>query len=245
MLNKAGLSDKEARVYLALLELGPSSAYKIGPKAALKRPITYVVLESLQHKGLVSSVPQGGRKLYVAVGPGKILGELEKTKELYKRFLPNLEALYNESERKEKPQVQFFEGKEAVAEVYERILQAKKVDFFCTIRDIESVFPDYPNRIMKTALEGKMKFRELLSRNEGDINYAKKMQHSENYQHRFLPAGMNLMTDNALFDGTAAFFSYQPYIFAVQISSRGIYESLEALFITSWLASEPYEKVVN
>lgn len=242
ILQKQGLNEKEAKVYLALLELGTASAYAIAPKAGLKRSIIYVILDDLQQKGLVSVIPRPKKNLYTAESPQKLLNESRQRHELLQRFMPNIEALYNA--KKEKPQVLLFEGKEAVGEIYERILNAKNVNFFCTIQDIEATFPDYPTRINKMAMEGKMKFRELLSRNSGDFEYAKRMQHGEHYQHRFLPAGRNLLTDNVLFDGNVVFFSYQPYIFAVQISSKGIYESLMALFEGAWDSADPYEKAI-
>ena len=242
ILQKQGLNEKEAKVYLALLELGAASAYALAPKAGLKRSIIYVILDDLQQKGLVSVIPRPKKNLYTAENPQKLLNESRQKYELLQRFMPNIEALYNA--KKEKPQVLLFEGKQSVAEVYEKILQAKNVNFFCTIQDIEANFPAYPSRINKTAMEGKIKFRELLSQNSGDIEYAKKMKHGENYEHRFLPKGMNLLTDNVLCDGKVIFFSYQPYIFAVQITSKGIYESLLALFDLAWQSAEPYEKII-
>lgn len=243
VLKQIGLNEKQASVYLALLELGTATVHPISTKAGIKRPTTYLILDELQQKGMVSVVPRAKKALYAAESPEKLITDLNKKQELVKRFMPNMLALYNA--KKDKPEVLLFEGKEAVAEVYERILKAKQVDFFCTIADIATTFPDYPVKIMRTAMQGNMKFRELLSQNRGDIEYAKKMEHGENYQHRFLPTGMKLLTDNVLFDGRVVFFSYQPYIFAVQISSRGIYESLRALFDTAWLASEPFEKLAN
>lgn len=243
ILQKQGLNEKEAKVYLALLELGTASAYALAPKAGLKRSIVYVVLDDLQQKGLVSLIPRPKKNLYTAESPQKLLNESRQRHELLQRFMPNIEALYNA--KKEKPQVLLFEGKEAVGEVYERILLAKNVNFFCTIQDIVATFPNYPESINKIAMEGKMKFRELLSRNPADIEYAKKMQHGPNCEHRFLPVGRNLLTDNVLFDGSAVFFSYQPYIFAVQISSKGIYQSLMALFDGAWDSAAQFEDVVK
>ena len=239
VLNNIGLNQKEASVYLALLELGTATVHPIATKANIKRPTTYLILEDLQQKGMVSVIPREKKVMYTAESPEKFISDLNKKQELVKRFMPNMLALYNS--KAEKPQVQFFEGKEAMGGVYERILKSKKVDFFCTIKDAIAAFPEYPFRIMDTANSGSMKFRELLSREAGDIEYAKKMRHTENYQHRFLPTGMILMTDNVLFDGNIAFFSYQPYMFAVQISSQGIYQSLQTIFDVAWSASEPFE----
>ena len=54
-LKKIGLSENETRVYLALLELGGSTAQEISKKAGVKRATTYVQLEALMKFGLVTS----------------------------------------------------------------------------------------------------------------------------------------------------------------------------------------------
>ena len=58
VLERVGLKGKEASVYLALLELGTASVESIAKKAGTKRPTTYLVLDDLQNRGLVSIVPQ-------------------------------------------------------------------------------------------------------------------------------------------------------------------------------------------
>ena len=46
-LKQLGLEEKQAKIYLASLELGPDTAQNIAYKASLKRPTTYVILEEL------------------------------------------------------------------------------------------------------------------------------------------------------------------------------------------------------
>ena len=53
-LQELGLSEKEARVYLALFELGPSVVSGLAKKAGINRSTTYVILETLAKRGLVS-----------------------------------------------------------------------------------------------------------------------------------------------------------------------------------------------
>ncbi|MCL5009224.1 MAG: hypothetical protein M1400_02685 [Patescibacteria group bacterium] len=245
VLTKIGLNEKEAKVYLALLELGPATAYRIAPKAGIKRSIAYVVLESLQARGLVSVVPQGERKLFVAGDPGKLLGELEQRKELYKRFLPNLEALYADSSRKEKPQVQFFEGREAVYSLYEKIYESKDVAFFSTIRDILSLFPDFPKKLNEKALEGRVKVRELLTFGPSDLAYAKTMRHNVFFQQRFAEGIGEFFTDNCLFDGQVAFFAFDPFLYAVLVRSDGVYKSLKTLYEFAWTSAVPYDEAIK
>lgn len=245
VLVKIGLNEKEAKVYLALLELGPATAYRIAPKAGVKRSIAYVVLESLQTRGLVSVVPQGERRLFVADDPGKLLGEMEQRKELYKRFLPNLEALYSDASKKEKPQVQFFEGHEAVSGLYERIYQSKEVAFFSTIRDILSAFPDFPKKLNEKAMSGKSHVRELLTFSPSDLAYAKTMKHNEFFEQRFAAGIGEFFTDNCLFDGQVAFFAFDPFLYAVLIRSDGVYKSLKTLYEFAWVSAMPFEQAIK
>ena len=60
-LEKIGLAEKEAKVFLASLELGSSAAQKIAKKAEINRATTYVIIEKLMKKGLMSSVEKGKR----------------------------------------------------------------------------------------------------------------------------------------------------------------------------------------
>ena len=107
-------------------------------------------------------MPRAKKALYTAESPDKLLGDLQKKQEMVKRFLPNMMALYNA--KADKPQVLLFEGREAVRGVYEKILTAKDVIFFSTIRDIVSVYPDYPKLLNEKAILGGIKVRELLTR---------------------------------------------------------------------------------
>lgn len=79
VLKTAGLDEKEAQVYLGLLELGTASVQLIASKAGLKRPTTYLILDSLQAKGMVSIIPRAKKALYTAESPEKIIGDLQNT----------------------------------------------------------------------------------------------------------------------------------------------------------------------
>ncbi|OHE33815.1 MAG: hypothetical protein A3J94_16070 [Syntrophus sp. RIFOXYC2_FULL_54_9] len=58
-LEHLGLSDKESKVYLAALELGPTPVQDISHKAHVNRATTYVMIESLSARGLMSTFQKG------------------------------------------------------------------------------------------------------------------------------------------------------------------------------------------
>jgi len=244
ILEKIGLNQKEASVYLAALELGTATVESIARKAGTKRPTTYLVLDDLQRRGLVSIVPRTKKILYTAETPELILRELSRKEDLFKRFLPNLMAVYNA--KKEKPQVQLYEGKEGMRHVYEKLINSGEVRFFATIREVANIFPDVPERVKRAAAEKKLKVREILTQGSADIQYAGGIKQSEYYVNRFFPKGTDVMaTDNAVFGDNVVFFSYEPTLFAVVVESKGISQSLKTLFEMAWLTALPYEKVIS
>ena len=54
-LRNIGLSEKEAIIYLASLELGPSTIQEISKKAQLKRSSVYDLISSLVERGLMNN----------------------------------------------------------------------------------------------------------------------------------------------------------------------------------------------
>ena len=71
-LTNLGLLESEARVYLALLKLGQSSAGKIAKETKLNRNSVYKALHNLLEQGLVSYVIKANTKEYNASNPAQI-----------------------------------------------------------------------------------------------------------------------------------------------------------------------------
>ncbi len=240
VLEKIGLNQKEASVYLALLELGTASVQSIAQKADLKRPTTYLILDELQAKGLVSVVPQSKKALFTAESPEHLISELSKRQEMLKRFLPDLLALHNA--KKEKPKVQLFYGKEGIGKVYDTLFASPEVWFFGTVSDVFEIFPEMPKELVAKVKAQKIKVREILGATQKDLAYFKTVPKTEYYQTRVVPPEMQFLTDNALFGNHVVFFSFRPQIFAVMITSNEVSQSLKTLYELAWQSSKPFER---
>ena len=105
-LMKSGLAEKEARIYIALVEIGKGTAYAIAKQSGLKRPTVYLVLEELRHKGLVNKVPHLKNQLYTAKDPEEFIFEQENKLIEARRALSLLSAKY----QKKKASTHLFEG---------------------------------------------------------------------------------------------------------------------------------------
>lgn len=240
VLEKTGLNEKEAGVYLALLELGTASVQSVAAKAGIKRPTTYLILDNLQAKGFVSIVPRAKKALYIAESPENLISDLIRKEDLLRRFLPNLLAVYNA--RKEKPLVQMFAGMEGIKTVYQKIYESREIAFFGTLKEVSKIYPEALHDYLQKAKNMNLKIRDLLSQTREDLNYAAKINPWPNYQIRFSPKDKIFLTDSALFADKVVFFSFRPQIFAVMITSREISQSLKNLFDLAWQSAEPLPK---
>lgn len=122
ILQKIGLSEKEAEIYLACLELGTQPASVIAKKAELKRPTTYLILEGLVRRGLVSEYSGANVKYFTAVAPEYLLNyvdrrrrELTSHQRELEEYLPHFNALTNPYALS--PKVRFFEGMAGIERV--------------------------------------------------------------------------------------------------------------------------------
>lgn len=99
-LQKLGLSEKEARVYLAGLALGATPVQRIAERADVNRATTYVIIESLKKRGLFSSGKNGKKSLFSANHPHSLIAFIEREiallhekKEMLAGLVPQLQAV--------------------------------------------------------------------------------------------------------------------------------------------------------
>lgn len=163
LLTQFGLTDKEAAVYVALLELGQADVAEIAKKAGIKRPTAYFVVEDLTKKGFIS--PAGGAvKRFVAEKPQKLLA-IEKSKLLqFEKALPGLVGLGSKS--KHKPSVRFFTGLDGIKAVYEEsLLQAPGSQMLSlgNAQAVEDSIAGFADWYIKRRVEGKIRMRALVT----------------------------------------------------------------------------------
>ena len=152
-----GLSEKEAKVYLALLELEVATVNDIAKVANINRSSTYVVLESLKKKGLVSVSEDKKVKKFIAISPDMLLleaqnqaNEAENIKNKIGDIVPELKALHKDT--KQKPIVKIFEGKQGLISTFEDTLinKDKVIRIFSNSERVFNVLPEYfPNYVQK------------------------------------------------------------------------------------------------
>jgi len=246
-LKQLGLSDKEAKVYLAVLELGPSTAIQIAQKADINRPTAYVQIEALMKMGLMSS-HEKGKKTYFAAEPPERLRELVRIKQSevedqgkrLKKILPELQTLFDSAE--ERPKVRFYEGKEGLMAMQEDIFKLRKqeivgvysADFY------EKLFTkEEKKRINDLRKRRGIRGRGLYTRGSGPFTEAP----PPTIQDRFVPASkFPFVSGMDIYGDKVALFSQRGKIVGAVVENQDIADTMRSIFNLAWEAAEKYQE---
>ena len=123
-LLEAGLTVNEAKVYLAMLQLGSASVNAISRKAGVHRVNAYDVVERLVQKCLVASTIHGAKRLYEPSSPHRIIDLIEEKRATITDVMPQLILDYNM--RKAQEDLFVFKGPEGVMTAYRMFLEQGK-----------------------------------------------------------------------------------------------------------------------
>ena len=243
-LQKLGLNKSEAKVYLALLELGSSSAGSITDKAQVSPSKIYWILEKLLQKGLVSYIIKAKTKYYSAASPEKLKEYLDEEKkkiesreDLLDEMLPKLKRMQRLAQ--EKQEAEIFVGFPAMKNAYFTMYDsAKKGDeHLVFLRSGEEEGKPravlFFNRLHGKSVEIGLK-RKLLSRDNAASRslfskgpYAKR----KNDEVRFIdicPEGINILNNYVLFMHLAD----KPI--CVLVTSKQMADDYRKLFFEMW-----------
>ena len=118
LLMKAGLGQREVKVYATLLSDGEMMASAIAKKTGLIRTNAYDVLNSLIKKGIISYVIRNGRKYFKAALPEKLIDYIENQKKELQEIEDEISCILKELKPvnldSERPSIEIYEGREGM-----------------------------------------------------------------------------------------------------------------------------------
>jgi len=164
-LQEIGLSDKEAAIYLALLQVDNASVSDLADKTTINRTTVYPVLQSLEKKGLASEVHIGKKVHYQGAAPERLETYVERQKVVLeerasrlKDIIPQIKSIAREEG--ERPIIKFFEGRDGAITAYEEFFETQdskpKKGYFIYNRDLlEKTFSEKEMSKFRTIRLGK------------------------------------------------------------------------------------------
>src|SRR3989344_693860 len=165
-IREAGLTENEAKMYLTLLEIGPSNAGLISRKAGMHRRVVYDTAYMLIKKGLVGYILRNNVRLFQAVSPER-LKEMRKEKEkIIDEVLPNMLNLYTKT--KEKEETNFYKGRNGLKTVFEdQISEGKEILILGASPLAYEMLQFYFHWFDKRRAEKKIKARIIFNKKDG------------------------------------------------------------------------------
>lgn len=122
LLKDIGLSEREAKLYLALLDLGSTTIGPLVDKTEIPSSKIYEVLHRLEEKGLANHIVVKKQKRFQAADPQTILFQLEDRAATFKEHLETLKQRQRLAQ--EKQHASFYEGKQAVFTMLRSLIKA-------------------------------------------------------------------------------------------------------------------------
>lgn len=240
VLSQLGLSDKEPKVYVALLKLpGAQPASLIANRAELNRTTTYKALMSLVKKGLVTKAQRQGVTCFFAEDPeNRLKTMVEKQKdqlnEMSKTILETIPLLTMEGSETYLPKVRYYEGIEGIKQIYEAILKEEKdVYRYGDITKIYQALGVYTDEYIKKRNKLSIKTHAIMPQhNKKDL----KKHDEENRDVLFIPE------DRFAIDGEIRIFGSKVAIISLQkespiavlLESQTIANMFLSIFMLTW-----------
>lgn len=239
-LQQLGLHDKQAQVYLTLLELSESPMAAIARTANLKRPTVYLIVDELIMLGLCSELIKGKKKFYSATHPRRLVEITRFKNKQAEELLPELVAIRNTSE---KPVARMLEGLEGVRTAYEEafssITNKEECLWIGNTGLLKEKFPEvlklYNNILSKLH---NPKIREIIHGGESSKQWILDMQKSQlskNHQIQFAPESYSFGNTDQLIAGNKVMtFALGKEMFVLIIESKDIAQTQRGIFELAW-----------
>ncbi len=240
-LQDLGLSEKEARVYLAALEIGQATADQLAKHAKIKRPTTYVQLESLMKMGLMSTYEEGKKTMFAPESPELLKKIFDAKKREFESRENDLATILPELTKKfegagERPIVRFFDGKEGVARMRDSLLalpSGTELKFIYCHDALANVYSEKEryDHAQKRSAKG-IYLKAIYTRKDGPFSGDDIVEFTE---RRFIPYDrMPIHSDIYIYNNTVAIMALQGKVFGVAIESKEITQSVSTLFSLLW-----------
>ncbi|PIR55255.1 hypothetical protein COU74_02535 [Candidatus Peregrinibacteria bacterium CG10_big_fil_rev_8_21_14_0_10_36_19] len=237
LLQKLGFSDKEAEVYLALLEFGTQPASVIAKRTSHPKSTILFLFDGLIKKGYVRKA-QRGRVQYFHANPADLekykSKEIEESKDVLDKAIPLLKEF--KSPYSSEPKVTFFEGVDGCKKAYSMILESKTEVFeFGVHGDLAEKFGEkFMNDFIKSRMKKKVRLKaiakkdaiheKLSKNNKAELRELKYVQKEDG----------TLYSSIAIFEDKVLLLNLFQDAFAILIDNKEVAETMRTIFRMGW-----------
>lgn len=202
IIEKLGLTPKEAFSFLELVALGPSPISVWAKQAGINRSSMYVLLERLKSQKLITTFTDHGVLHAQAIPMSELPAllsdqqeELNRTRELLIKNLPELQQL--EKNHGLIPKVTFYEGVSRIESMYKHVLSEKSFLSYFHPGRIKKYLPEYFYKIPESIKKNGGMADELLVACPEATEYYN-LYNSKRHKVTILPANVSFSSDTII-----------------------------------------------
>ncbi|TAL54659.1 MAG: TrmB family transcriptional regulator [Nanoarchaeota archaeon] len=230
-LAELGFSKNEAKVYLAINELGSTTATRIADKAKLHRTNVYEAVSRLIEKGLVSYFIRDNVKFYETTNPENILNNIKMKEARAHEVIPQLKIREQLSQREGFSTV--LKGTQAFMNaLYNQLEYKKPVNVYGIPKDAIELMKNQIPHFHKERIKRKILMRHIYNFDAVDrIKYLNTLPYTE---ARYIDDQFkSLVATQVCGDEVLVVLMINP-IFAVRIVNKQIAETYQHYFEILW-----------
>ena len=235
VLQKIGLTENEAKVYMASISLGPSPVLALSRTAGVKRTTVYSVIEALKMKGLMGEEHKGLKTIFVATNPERLEDVLDERKKMLQKHMPDLATMFNLQAGE--GTLRYYESLEAVKGVYNDILKdIHPGDYYLVIGDVQHLV-DLDPKFFEGFLERRSKMNlemRLLYNDTERARHSKQFERNFNQQVKILPEGTKLTTSIVITPQKIVINQYAVPFSCIVIQTKSAIHMQKELFEIIW-----------
>src|SRR3989344_8460575 len=120
-LKEVGISEREIKVYLALLKTGRTATGNLIKESGVSASKIYQTLDKLVSKGLASYVIISKTKYFSASNPENLIGLIDEKKKAIQEVIPELKEI--EKKRENIQEAEVYEGIKGIKSAFNKIIE--------------------------------------------------------------------------------------------------------------------------
>jgi len=235
LFRELGFTERETKVYLALLDLGETKMGPLAAKTRLQPSKIYQTIEKLIDRGLVTFVLKSKIKYFQAQDPQEILNILKEKERAFGKVLIELQQRKKFSQERQVAKV--YEGYKGIKSLYNSLLDgldAKSYYYVFAFRTEYNISPlssrflrDIHIRLNEKKVDDKIlghtSVKSKIIKNYGDINRIKLRFTKYNF-----PSGLVIVNDRIIN------LTWGDRPTAVEIISSQIAKQYKEFFLEMW-----------
>jgi sugar-specific transcriptional regulator TrmB len=244
-LKKLELSDVEAKLYLTLLQHGPTSVRELAETINIKRTTTYFYIDQLIEKGLIIKMVKGSKKQVAANPPESLQHLVEKkvasakqVEQTFPDILKSLTTTLPHEDSNEGAEITYYKGKNGVRKIYEDVLRAKEQRSYVDISKIAEVFPENYHLFRDAFIQNpEIQMFEIIENSPESKIYLDNLNKysGAGYHYKLLPEDTRLTAQDILiYDGKVAIIHLKDSISGVVLKNTDLYNNFKILFDFIW-----------